>query len=452
MRRGAGLLTLGLLAATAADARADERLQGTVSATTGYTDNILSASDPPQAGMRGPEADAFSNVSPGLILSIERPRVAHVLQYLFTANLYLEHSEANSYTNRLSWQAAWSLTPLAQLLTGIAAIQGELHTFDTSVPGATDVQPLPEPELFINVQANESYLWDFSQRWHLAQTLLVGYHRSLADVPLTPDTYDVNSLLTVERAWKYDAAAAIARVNFTRSDYLDEMGELSNREDQLLYGLEARWRHDIGNYWSSELRAGAVMVSPIGDEDADTAGPVPSAAAILRYLHPEGTATLTAQRDVRVNLFTGSTYVANEAQLYAALPFDAASRRWTITGRAAYQLGRTVSLDGDPEELQTTIFQLDATLATEVVRGVDLALRYQYHNQENEEIPMPEQPIGDYQRQTLLLTLSFTYPRRPATAIPFRAPLRVDRRDQRPMWDHEQPQAEPAAPPSGTTR
>jgi hypothetical protein len=443
------LITIGTLAIDPPLGAADERLQGSLTTITGVTDNVRSASDPPPAGTLGPEFDSFMNVSPSLRLSIERARAIHVLEYVFSANLYLEHSEANSYSNRLAWQAAFNLTPTGQLMTGVSATQGELNTFDATLPAPVDPTPLPAgSELYLNADAYQAYVWDVTSVWHAEQNLRVAHHRSLEDPALTPTTWDLNLGFAIERAWKYDSGALLPRFGYTITDY-SPTGVTSPTQHLMLTGLEARWRHDIGNYWTSELRAGAVML--FDAEDAGhTAGPFPSGAGILRYVHPEGTASLTVGRAVRANLFTGSNYLAEEAILYGALPLRPLTPRLTLTGSATVQRGRAIEIDTGELAQTTLLYLVDVGLAYELSAGMSLAGRYQYHNQDNED-PAGGGP-GDYQRHTAVVMFTLVYPTRPAAAIPFRAPLRVDREDQTPYWNDERQdparQPVPTAPPA----
>ena len=91
------------LAAAAAPAHAKVTLQGTTTATAGWTDNVLDAPDEQVPNGPTRDADFFFQLAPGAVLTSISPRLLQRLAYTFTADLFVHHSEANSYSNSLEW-------------------------------------------------------------------------------------------------------------------------------------------------------------------------------------------------------------------------------------------------------------------------------------------------------------------------------------------------------------
>src|SRR4051812_17265024 len=108
------LVTTMTLAATlggvATPAAAKVTIQGTGTVTGGWSDNILNAPDEKTAAGAARESFFFFQLVPGGVLSSASPRFLQRLAYTFTADLFVHHTEANSYSNTLEWAADVALS------------------------------------------------------------------------------------------------------------------------------------------------------------------------------------------------------------------------------------------------------------------------------------------------------------------------------------------------------
>src|SRR6185503_4781349 len=96
MRRPNAVAVLAAVLFTPAIAHAKLSLQSHLTLSGGWTDNVLNL---PQA-----ESDFLFEIAPGLLLTAGSPRAVQSLGYDFTADLFVSHSEANSYTHQLTWR------------------------------------------------------------------------------------------------------------------------------------------------------------------------------------------------------------------------------------------------------------------------------------------------------------------------------------------------------------
>jgi hypothetical protein len=422
-----------LAPAAAPPARADSELQGLITGTTGFTDNVLGAPEQPaDPDVLPPEFDAFVGVSPGLLFSMSGPRAVHRLSYLFEYTAYLNHDEANYYSNRVGWSFSYATTPRSEVITEIGVTQGKISSFDTRLPAGGDLNPgTGVPEEFVSAAIGEEFNYELTKVWLLRQTAGVSGMRPTADERAR--TLDAGLSLAGERAWRYDAASIGLRLGYTAT--LQPPAELMPPPDQhqLLAGVESRWRHDIGGFWTSELRLGLIELANLRDLGQNN-GPLLSGGAILSHITPDRTLGVGYNRDARASLFVGGTVQVDEVSLFAVMPVKWLRDQLRLNAVVAYQYSRGVSFDDSAGAAPTHLVRGEAFLSYELSEALTMALRYDYTNQQTEgDDPL----LADFDRHNLTFTFGATYPSRPAGDLPWRRPLRVNRADQTPSWDED---------------
>src|SRR5262245_16180038 len=126
-------------------------LQGQLSTSGGYNSNVTNA--PTNANLstdpNAPrvEADEFFDVRPSLVLTAGTPRALNRLAYAFSANLFLEHSNANSYSHALDWAGFFLLSPTTDLLVTANGSYAQTNTLTTlNPPDGQTLQVTPQGE------------------------------------------------------------------------------------------------------------------------------------------------------------------------------------------------------------------------------------------------------------------------------------------------------------------
>ena len=219
---------LGLAAcAVPSLAMAQTDLVGVVSAAGGYTDNVLSVPDQPEGpGDPSPEADSFGEVRPGVYLNLDRKRSSHRLSYTFVTSVYVEHEEANSYLNRLDYNALFLVSPRTDLSLTLGAEQGEQNSFSNAAAGMVTALPTGGVT-YLSGNVGEALQVALSPRWRFLQELQGGGFRPFApDVgPPQPRTFTVESHLGLTRETERDLYGADLRNNLgVTTQQRDELG------------------------------------------------------------------------------------------------------------------------------------------------------------------------------------------------------------------------------------
>ncbi len=411
-------------------------LQGSVLADAGWTDNVLSVPANPPPGTAGPQQDGFAEIRPSLIFTANHPRVITRLAYTFDANLYFSHSEADSYSNRLDWTGFFLTSKTTELLTTLSVQEGRLNTFNFSTASATTpIQVTPAGgTTFVGASFQELFNWDITSKWRFSQSL--GFNSYFPLVPRTsPDTYDLDTHWTADRAFKHDALAGDLRLDYSlytqvRGPVLNADGStnpdgvVTAQESQLILAPVGKWRHDYGHFWNSELDAGLIVVFPI----TQTGSPQlqPAAYAAIRYLHLYAQAELSYAHTVQPNAITAQTFALDQVALRGAIPFGLKSHVSLATS-VGYQHGRILDFAGSGTLATVDLVLVDATVTWQPRPEVAVFARYQFFDQlgnASDAVPEPT-----FARNTVMVGLIGTYPGAPAAVVPTRAALRVDRSD-----------------------
>jgi hypothetical protein len=448
-RRWLCAAALGCASLAAASARAqDANLYGVFSGSVGFTDNVLSTEER--------EADGFGSASPGLVFRYDTPRTSQTLAYTFTADFFFRHAEATSYTNNVTYSTRFVTSPTSELSLGATGTHGQLNTFlQTQDPGAAQIQSQPEGST-VFVQGGLSQ--GFSKQ--LSPVVTVGEQLSfLAYTPFPDDneppqrTYNLTGTLTAQRLWRHDVGALALSSAYTHFENVPEgePGDLRYLErDQLVNTLVASWIHDYGRYFSHQLDLGATQATDIsGGYDQLWH---PAGLAALRYTREEVQAEIAYSHAAALNVFLQQIALVDQATIRAAFPLHHGARLGA-EGSLGYQLSQPIEGGelGDP----THVFLADAALLWSPITSVpnlELSLQYLFFNQiatEGDDVQII--------RNTVLLTVSFTFPRMAETETrilmtqPFGSagPSGRPRRPSAPTAEEEQEQEDEQAPGGG---
>lgn len=437
-------LVLALVAATPAFAKVT--LQATTTATAGWTDNVLNAPDVPTPQDPVRESDFFFQLVPGAVLSSASPRLLQRLAYNFTADLFVDHTEANSYSNSLEWAGDVAASKTSNVILTAQTQQGRISTFNLNQQsaGATITVVSQNTDInFFSQNVTESLDWTPTGQWRVQQLALFRAFIP-TDRGVQPDVYEAQSDLAFDRLFRLDSLGMLLRVAFI--DYeapRDTMTDvpIGFNQQQVLTTLLARWRRDWSPSWSSEAALG--VVNGVGTSN-DPMAPTqtdwePSALAAIRYARELGAGELRYAHDVTPNPLAGSTFSTDEVALQAGVPIVRAKMFLGVT--AAYQYARQLPLIPGVATATAHVVLVDFTIGWQPRPEIGVFARYSLYDQFGAP-PVNDVPavLPDLTRSTVLVGMSVIYPAVAAARVPTRAGTRVDRADQPAFPEMHAPQ------------
>ncbi|AKT37773.1 hypothetical protein [Chondromyces crocatus] len=402
---------VGALLVARGGAAQNLRVHGVATASVGVTDNILSTpeSEEPEPGEPAApalarEADGFGVLSPGLVARYDTPRTSQTLRYTFIANLFFRHSEANSYTNTLTYAGRVITSPTTQLSFGAVAAQGQLNTFIRDQgSGQTPIEALPGGGIpFLQGALNQGFTKQMSPTLSLSEALAFMVYAPQTETPLR--NYTGTGTLSAHRYWNHDTGAILLRSAYTHFDNVNvaTAGEEPRfvGRDQLVTTLAASWIHDYGRYFSHQLDLGVSQATDLNSPYGQLWQPVGLAA--LRYTRAEVQAEAAYSHTAAPNVYLGQLSLLDQVSLRAAVPLSHAAR---LSAVGSVGLQRNLPIVQGELGNVITIWLADASLQWVPVRTVPelrLALRYQHINQVSE--------VAQIVRNSLLLSATFTFP------------------------------------------
>jgi hypothetical protein len=424
MRR---LVLVMLFAAAPARAQVDRgvSLQVVAGAGGGYTDNVASAPDNPPPGLRGAESDSFADVAPSLVLAYGGTRSTQRLAYTLFANFYVNHSEANSYSNTLLWQATWETSARTKLATGLSVAGGKFSAFQLNTPSSqTTITQLPPGAFgFVSAAATEGFAYEPTPDWQWSQGAGFVTFQPI-DAGQQPKTYSTDLGLGVERSWRSNALAFGVRSNLLVLGNAMATTTANPSNSQLIETATLRWRHDLDVRWSSELGAGTTTILLAHDLGKNATEPWGRAA--LRYTQRLVSADLAYEHAAMPNIFVAQTFFVDQVTLSASVPFGRSGL--ALGAGSGYQYARLQTI-GNGAGGSAQIFLADGSLSW-AAQGSSLGVSLRYvHFQQTASNEMGMTPLTSMSRNLVLLNVSAAYPNQQAGAQPIRSPLRVDKSD-----------------------
>lgn len=417
-------------------------------AQAGWTDNIISSPDDDDPTTPEPEADIYYQIQPGARFAYESPRTIQQLTYGFSAYLYQEHSEANSYNHNLRYGLFWLTGPRSEMTFHVGGATGQVNTFQLGGdPSMGGVDPVPGgTSTYYQLEAGQMARLQIDPNWRATEELSTRLFTSQAELGMaTTETfgYDIGLSLGGDRSW------AEQGIGFTVSSHfisLQQEGEGVPDEDedprdQVNVGLEIGYRRDLSRQWAGRLHAGVTALIPIDQEDASTAFQPTAGATANYFLQRGGTFTFLAERSVAPNLYIAENTVATHFLVNAWYPL-----RWrahapldplfAVGGSAGYQRGHRIDLTDNTLSSAWNVYLADAAVfITPQSVPLRISVRYQFVYQDGVDDGSLPVAFPSYMRNTVMITVGGRYPTRVAAEVPIREGLRVDGSDLRPLGD-----------------
>jgi len=427
------------LAATTIGRRADAKVtwQGTGLATAGWTDNILNAPDQTTVGAAPRESDVFFQLAPGALMTQAAPRILERLGYVFTADLFARHSEANSYTNALTWFADVATSPTTRLTLSLDTTQGRLSTFalnQSSADATVGVLTQNNSTNYFKQGATQGLVATPLPEWRFAESLAFG-----AFIPIDrgrmPDGYTLTAELGADRTFRTNAFGLVLRESFI--DFVQPRDPLTDvpldfDSQQLLTTALARWRRDWSASWNTVAELGVISVVAFSANPAigTTTAWQPSALASLRWARLVGSVELHYAHTATPNVLVGTTVAVDEVALQGIVPYPKFNMVFSAT--AGYQHAHILPLVPTIPESSADLAVADVTVAWQPIPELRVFARYslfdQFGNVPTAMTPLPLLP--DLTRSVLMIGATVLYPVVATVRAPTGAGSRVDETDQ----------------------
>ncbi|NVB80406.1 MAG: hypothetical protein HOV81_18585 [Kofleriaceae bacterium] len=444
MRRPLEVIAIGCLIGIA-PAHADNiDFHATANGSVATTDN---ANGTP-TGQAGRDADVFSDVRPGFIVTYNAPRMIHELLSEVDF-LYHLASAKPSVTFRGSWKAYFVPSPRTEQTFDLEGSIGQLNNLDASASPADDptlVRPLGRTDTK-NAAASEAGTWVASEFSRLSQRGVVRYTTTDDNMfSVHTESFEVGGGISFDRQFRYNTLLLELGASFLRLERLDPMMvQMGDRLDrQLNPRAVVVWQHDYNQKWSSNFDGGVVYVNPLWTDpynptDDRKGAFFPVFGGLVAYTDVWGRATATARRQVTPNLFIAQNTVSDSLNITAAMPLtlfdkDARRRDPKVVGIGTVGVDRTQLIDPSTGGLEGRFFvaRVDVGVGWSPRPGQTFGLRYEFQYQVGDQVA--EMIVPSFFRNTFYFTFALRYPEEVQVRVPRRGnSVRSDRKDLSPI-------------------
>jgi hypothetical protein len=406
----------------ASSALANYAFQGTLTVSGGYTTNAAGAT----GNTPGTPADGLFLINPGVIFSSALPRAIQRISYNFLTQLYIEHPQLDSITNRVEYLGLFLPSPTTELQLSAYVLQSQLNVVNAEVNAGQVTRAGSEP--FFGTGLTELFTWNLSQNLHLTQG--AGFVSFIPTLTGLSPTYTGSLSVGVTRTWRRDSFAGNLQLGYfyygeTRgpapnaNGTVDPDSVLAPVRQQINGQFLFEWRHDFQHFWTIRLATGVTTVFGITD---DTQLWQPAGAAGVNYTHPKFQAELLYTRGIVPNPVVSHTFVNDTVSLHGTVPFGEKSHM-ALTGGGSF--AHYQEADFGVTGTQVNVVFVDASLNYVPRDWLTIFVRYIYQNQLAEE----QSEIPNLERHQVLLGLTLIYPPQGAVVVPSGPPIRVDRSD-----------------------
>jgi hypothetical protein len=432
--RGVAIAALALLINGSALAKSS--LQGQLTLSGGWTDNILSTPYTSNGGIPltvRPESGWFGEVRPSLIFTTGDPRAVQRLAYTFDALLYAEHTEADSWSHRLEWQGFFLPSRTSEMILTAVANQGRLNGLllsQVAMPGVAAPLTIPSTSTdFYSVFLGEAANTDVTAHWRVTQTLSFNTYQPYEGSAVTAPTYDLNLGLGADYSFRRDAFGFNVVADYI---HFDSTGPTSPSREQSTLPVTLRWRHDFGHWWALDLSVGeTTAVVHSFDTTSNTwvtnHDTQPTGALALRCTYRYAGCEFNYSHTVQINVLAGGgVFSVDNFGLRGGVPFGEASHVALSLG-FNYAHARQIALDTGGVVSNLDTITADATLFWTPRAEVSIFARYQLVDQyghAEDFLPLPS-----VMRNTVTVGITGLYPGEAAVVVPTQSALRVDRAD-----------------------
>ncbi len=391
------------------------------SATVGFTDNVVNTPEPENEGDPEPEADGFGTVSPAISLQFESPSATQTLAYNFGYSFYFIHTDANSFSNSLSYGLRAPTSETTSFTLVLSGAQSTVQQLTLLGPaGGGNAQPTPgaQPDgtdMLITAGLGQGFTAQLSETVTFSQALQGNVGRTIVADAEDTGTYVGSLGFTIAKAFETNS------LSFEQGNDLQYTPAgtglvVTDELAQVLHRLRMVWAHQFSDTWTSQLGAGVVLGYDAINFDTPIAQP--TGLASIGWTGAVGSFGASFAHDAQPNLLLRQVVATDSLNVQGRVQLP---RGFDVAGSTGAQV--TQSIIGE-DSGATPGMSIVADIAFGWVprsAPVRIDARYQFSRQ----FTIGEDTTGELfpaiQRHTVLLGTTFAYPGTPEAggAAPF---------------------------------
>lgn len=380
------------------------------SATSGYSDNILSSPDDTTVGLPPPTADFFYQLRTEAGAQYETPRMRSTLAYALNGFIYQDNADVNSVAHELRLQTRWEMSRRTNLDFEAAVGTGDANTLllqQRPETGTSSVVPGGDRTVK-SLIVGQRLRHELTRTLTLRQEYDVRVYRT--DEP-SARTRGSQLSLTVgaDHQRPRDAIGGeliLSFIDLDRSDLTDPNRSLANSMlDATMSGL---YQRQLSRTWSATGRLGMTVTT--GPSPGLTDRFRPAISAEVAHTDEWGQLLFTYQRAVSANLLIARRTVADSLTARGWMPL-----RWfgdrngipkvSIAGSLAAERGNNIQLETGENMGKWTAYLGDAALVWSPSRAFQASLRAQRVVVDADDLGT----VFSYSRNTISLVLTGTF-------------------------------------------
>ena len=402
MLRAISALPFALITTIAAAASAQHTVvQARGSVAVSYSDNALSAPADARAGDPARHSDLYFQITPGLVIFHDTPRLQVLASYRHPVALYLSDRSADNASDRAALSALYAASPVDTLLVGIRAQRATTRQITLTAPELSSLGTQPSGDnTLLTVNLNESLTHDFSRAWRGTQSL-----GATAVVPIdTRQPLSNRWVVSADFAADYRFGDDAWGVTSNHGVVITEAVVGSQAAYQLvLNSLATRWRRDLAPHWSSQLGAGLSTAYGISSGGFYLG---PNWSASLGYSQYGYSLQLGYSRAIVPNVIAGPTSLSDTLQLLGAIPIVPKSFI-VLRGSAGGSYNQQLSQNTQPGANAFSLVS-DIALSWSPPTWPSLSIRYQHIQQF--EPSASSQLLRPFNTNTATFSIGYRFP------------------------------------------
>lgn len=413
-----------------------------------YSDNALGVTSRSPAEGATQTSAFFLTLTPGLALYHDRERSRYLLTYAHPFNFYIGRSNLNTNGDMAAGNGIWQLSPRDELLVGVTANRMTGAALSAAIPdtGASAVSDGRTRSLMVSV--NEQLSHAFSERWRGRQFNSVSRMETLSGPLNQPVRNSASAGLGLDYTFDRNSWGVQSTATFFWRSSMPERTEslqLLQPRRQLIIDSFARYRRDLTEMWSCEVRLGVVSPSDLSRMRA-----MPRWGASLFWRGEAQTASLVYDRTILPNMTTGDLGLSDTVRFNLGFPLLPSARLAATLGASASQ-NRIMSSNQELGAGRTSVWGTQA--AVSYVPDAELpnvSLTFSHLEQHSSGPQTGQAP--SLARNTISLIITGHYPPRAFHPVPDALPQRLDGADRDPTLTQGAHPSAKSGPAGSNTR
>lgn len=416
---GAGLV---LAASPRAYAQVVADLDVSATASIGVTDNVANTATPEaDAGpdVVRPQADGFGSIAPSVRLQLETPSTTQTLSYAFGYTFNLINSDANNYSNGLSYGLRTPVSEVTEMSFSLAGSQATSAALQLLAPAAAG-QPLPNTgsnNIMLSGGGGLGFSTELSETVSFTQALSGSYVYTLVPDGADSSTALGSITLGLNKRFLINQLAFEQSNDFQRGRTADLGDVVGQQTFQVLHRGRATWTHQFSEDATSSVGAGVVVgYDPTSDLPA-VAHPVGTLA--FNYSLPSGSLAIGYTHDATPNILLSQVTLMDAGNVNASFLLP---KGFDVSGTVGASVNRAF-LGQDGFGPPTGAWLGDAAVGW-VPASVPMRLELRYQFSHQQRLYLQDVALPTITRHAGVLNTTFAWPGQPTvpraafTALP----------------------------------